>query len=178
MEFKTVTKTVKNAFTAIFILSVIFTALSIILFVWDPNAPDLEFYGILFGVCGLMWIMTIAMGIRMKNGQTLKFENGFLLINGTKIPVSDIQHVRIGASLGTIRPIHPQYANIDLMVTLPPEKGLSGNIRIIASQGKFQLAPIEDVMTAYTIFRKLGCDVEAVYTLGEKSRKYVWGDVT
>ena len=177
MEFKTVTKTATTAFTAILILSVIFTALTVILFVWDPDAPDWDFYGILLGCCGFLWLMAIIMGIRMKNGQTLRFENGFILVNGTKIPVSDIQHVKIGASLGTIRPIHPQYADIDLMVTLPPEKGLSGHIRIIASQGKFQLAPIEDVMTAYTLFRKLGCDVEAVYTLGEKMRKYVWGDV-
>lgn len=177
MEFKSDTKTIKKALTAMLILSVIWTAMTIILFVWDPDAPDWDFYGILIGVCAFGWLMALVLAFRAKNVKLLKFENGFIVINGSKIPVSEIQHVKIGASLGTMKPIKPQYANIDLMVTLPPEKGLSGNIQIITSRGKFQLVPIEDVMTVYTLFRKLGCDVEAMYTLGEKSRKYVWGDV-
>ena len=178
MEFKTDLKTVKKAFTITLILAILFTAMTAILFIWDPDAPDFEFYGILIGVCAFIWLMALVLSIRTKNVKSLKFENGFIVVNGSKIPVSEIQHVKIGASLGTMKPIKPQYANIDLMVTLPPEKGLSGSIKIIASRARFEIFPIEDVMTAYTLFRKLGCDVEAVYTLGEKSRKYVWGDVT
>ncbi|MBQ8496123.1 MAG: hypothetical protein IJ489_01545 [Clostridia bacterium] len=177
MEFKSDIKTVKKALTAVLILSVILTAMTVILFVWDPDEPDLSFYGILIGVCAFGWLMALVLAFRAKNVKSLKFENDFIVINGLKIPVAEIQHVKIGASLGTMKPIKPQYANIDLMVTLPPEKGLSGSIKIIASRARFELFPLEDVMTAYTLFRKLGCDVEAVYTLGEKSRKYVWGDV-
>ncbi len=173
MEFKTDVKTVKKAFTTMLICAFICMALTIATFILGVS--ELIFYTL--GACAFIWLMTFIVGIRTKNVKSLKFENGFIVVNGTRIPVSEIQHVKIGASLGTMKPIKPQYANIDLMVTLPPEKGLSGNIQIITSRGKFQLVPIEDVMTAYTLFRKLGCDVEAMYTLGEKSRKYVWGDV-
>lgn len=174
MEFKTDLKTVKKAFTTMLICAFICMALTVATFILGVS--ELIFYTL--GACAFIWLMTLILGIRMKNVKTLKFENGFIVVNGSKIPVSEIQHVKIGASLGTMKPIKPQYANIDLMVTLPPEKGLSGSIQIIASRARFEIFPIEDVMTAYTLFRKLGCDVEAVYTLGEKSRKYVWGDVT
>jgi len=177
MEFKSNTKQVKKACITTLILAVLFSALTAVLFVTDAQEPDLTLYGVLLGLCGFMWLIALVLGIRAKKASSLKFENGAIIVNGIKIPASEIQHVKISASLGTMKPIKPQYANIDLMVTLPPEKGLSGTIKIITSRARFTLSPIEDVMTAYTVFRKLGCDVEAVYSLGEKMREYIWGDV-
>ncbi len=177
MEFKSNTTQVKKACISTLILAVILTAATVILFIFDTQAPDLTVYGILIALCVFAWLTALILGIRSKNTSSLKFEKDYILVNGNEIPVSEIQHVKISASLGTMKPIKPQYANLNLMVTLPPEKDLPGTIRIITSQARFTLSPIEDVMTAYTLFRKLNCDVEAVYTLGEKMREYIWGDV-
>lgn len=175
MEFKSNSK---RKFILLLIFSIILSIATSLLFIFDPDSPDLALYGTLFGVCAFSWFCTIILGIRSKNSPSLVFEKNEIIVNQVKIPVSEIQHVKISASLGTLKPIKPQYANIDLMVTLPPEKNLPGSIKIITSDRKCFLPNIEDVMTAYTLFRNLGCDVEATYALGEKMRKYIWGEVS
>lgn len=175
MEFKSNSK---GVFILLLVFSIIFSIGTALLFVFDPDAPDLTLYGTLFGVCAFSWLCTIILGIRLKNSPSLVFEKNEILLNQVKIPASEIQHVKISASLGTLKPSKPQYANIDLMVTLPPEKNLPGSIKIITSNRNFFIPNANDVMTAYTLFRDLGCDVEATYSLGEKMRKYIWGEVS
>ncbi len=175
MEFKSNTK--KN-FILLLILSIFFSLCTVTLFIFDPDTPDITLYGTLLGLCGFSWIFTIIFAIRTKNAPSLVFEKNEIIVNQIKIPVSELQHIKISASLGTLKPIKPHYADLDLMVTLPPEKNLPGSIKIITSDRNLFLPNIEDVMTAYILFRDLGCDVEATYALGEKMRKYIWGDVS
>lgn len=129
MKFYTDNTKIKSGIIKISGIGIIAAIVGVIMMFYDPS--DITISVILFAAAAFCAVMAVWISTMMRKGAALEVTDHSIIIGDIEIQAKDIHDVKVYAVLGTMKPIKPQYAAIDLMITMPPEPGLIGFKKIL-----------------------------------------------